>query len=83
MDFPPPIGVIIDGHWRPGIGDPTPLGWMTVIAYLAASLTCFHAAATQGLRTRRGASARRRSGPCWASSSCSWASTSSSTSRAR
>jgi hypothetical protein len=29
-----------DGHWRPGIGDPTLLGWVTVAAYFAAMLAC-------------------------------------------
>jgi hypothetical protein len=24
----------VDGHWRPGIGDPTFFGWLTVAAYL-------------------------------------------------
>jgi hypothetical protein len=26
-----------DGRWHPGIGDPTPLGWFTVAAYLGAA----------------------------------------------
>ena len=29
-----------DGRWRPGIGDPTVLGWVTVAAYLAAAWAC-------------------------------------------
>ena len=32
-----------DGRWHPGIGDPTPLGWVTVIAYLAAAYAAFRA----------------------------------------
>jgi hypothetical protein len=32
-----------DGRWHPGIGDPTPLGWVTVIAYLAAAFAAFRA----------------------------------------
>lgn len=32
------------GRWRPGIGDPTVLGWLTVVAYLAAAVGCALAA---------------------------------------
>lgn len=32
-----------DGRWHPGIGDPTPMGWITVLAYLAASALAFRA----------------------------------------
>lgn len=28
------------GRWRPGIGDPTFLGWLTVAAYFAAAVVC-------------------------------------------
>ena len=28
------------GRWRPGIGDPTVLGWVTVAAYLGAAIVC-------------------------------------------
>lgn len=34
------VAVIEDGHWRPGIGDPTVAGWATVIAYVAACALC-------------------------------------------
>ena len=34
----------IDGRWRPGIGDPSFLGWLTVAAYFAAALACALAA---------------------------------------
>lgn len=30
----------VDGEWRPGIGDPTFMGWLTVVAYLAAMVLC-------------------------------------------
>ena len=30
-----------DGRWHPGIGDPTPIGWLTAIAYGVAALLCF------------------------------------------
>jgi hypothetical protein len=29
-----------NGNWHLGIGDPTPVGWITAVAYLAASLAC-------------------------------------------
>ena len=29
------------GHWSPGIGDPTFMGWFTVVAYAAATWTCY------------------------------------------
>jgi hypothetical protein len=29
------------GHWRAGIGDPTLMGWLTVVAYFAAALLCW------------------------------------------
>jgi len=25
------------GHWSPGIGDPTPAGWLTVVVYAVAT----------------------------------------------
>jgi hypothetical protein len=28
------------GQWSPGIGDPSPAGWITVAAYLAAAISC-------------------------------------------
>ncbi len=28
------------GRWRPGIGDPTAIGWITVLAYVAAAILC-------------------------------------------
>ncbi|WP_448563041.1 hypothetical protein [Trichothermofontia sp.] len=28
------LAVIRDDHWYPSIGDPTPMGWVTVVAYL-------------------------------------------------
>lgn len=29
------------GHWSPGIGDPTPMGWLTVCFYLLAAWLCY------------------------------------------
>jgi hypothetical protein len=34
------FAVIINGHWQPGIGDPTFMGWFTVVAYLITALLC-------------------------------------------
>lgn len=31
----------IDGAWHLGIGDPTPIGWLTVIAYFLAAWVCW------------------------------------------
>ena len=38
------MAAMVDGRWRPGIGDPTVVGWLTVVAYLAAALGCGRAA---------------------------------------
>jgi hypothetical protein len=32
---------IDDGRWHPGIGDPTLIGWFTVLAYGLAALLCY------------------------------------------
>ena len=29
-----------DGRWAPGLGDPTPLGWITVLAYAGVAVSC-------------------------------------------
>lgn len=34
------------GRWAPGIGDPTFVGWFTVVAYAAAAYFCFRRSAT-------------------------------------
>ena len=34
------LGVTTDGRWELGIGDPTPIGWVTVFAYFAAAVLC-------------------------------------------
>jgi len=33
-----------DDHWEPGIGDPTVIGWVTVVAYFVAAFLCWRAA---------------------------------------
>lgn len=37
------------GRWRPGIGDPTVLGWVTVAAYLVAAVGCAMAAPRESM----------------------------------
>ena len=39
----PTLAVIVDGRWLPGIGDATPLGWLTVAHYALASIACYFA----------------------------------------
>lgn len=34
------MSTAFDGRWHPGIGDPTPIGWITVAAYGGAALLC-------------------------------------------
>ena len=34
------LSVIVNGHWRPGIGDPTFIGWLITAAYLTTSVFC-------------------------------------------
>jgi hypothetical protein len=38
-------------RWRPGIGDPTFIGWLTVVGYFLAAFFCWRAL-TKGLHTR-------------------------------
>src|SRR3954464_9311371 len=48
-----PIFGFTDGdRWRPGIGDPTFIGWFTVIAYFFAAYLCRRAAG-EGLNRRK------------------------------
>jgi hypothetical protein len=43
-----------DGRWHPGIGDPTVMGWVTVVAYAVAAVLAFRACrAARGGRTLR------------------------------
>src|SRR3954452_14044830 len=35
--------VATDGRWHPGIGDPTLLGWATVVGYFGAALLAYRA----------------------------------------
>ncbi len=41
MPFGPELlAAVAGGRWRPGIGDPTVLGWVTVVAYFVAAFVC-------------------------------------------
>ena len=51
------------GRWSPGIGDPTPLGWFTVAAYLGAALLCLRA--LRLARAERAAGAQHSSHTFW------------------
>lgn len=53
MHGPALLGIIRNGHWYPGIGDPTFMGWLIAIMYLVAAAACLIAA-----RTCRGRAAR-------------------------
>jgi hypothetical protein len=33
--------VNVNGHWRPGIGDPTFMGWFITVSYFVAAFFCF------------------------------------------
>ena len=44
------LAAILKGHWKPGIGDPTVLGWVTTIGYFIAAALC-GAYAVHGRRT--------------------------------
>lgn len=48
-----PMLAFTDGdRWRPGIGDPTVMGWLTVFAYFFTAFLCWRAA-TKGLVSRK------------------------------
>jgi hypothetical protein len=36
----PMLAEMVDGRWKPGIGDPTFVGWFTVVAYFVAAVCC-------------------------------------------
>lgn len=45
------LAAVVDGRWRPGIGDPTVVGWLTVAGYFVAALACLRAARRDHART--------------------------------
>jgi hypothetical protein len=46
------LGVLGVGGWSPRIGDPTLIGWLTVLAYFAAAFGCARAARRTSLPSR-------------------------------
>lgn len=52
--------IISQIRWRPAIGDPSFMGWLTVAAYAAAALLCWAAARRCAVGPADGQSARRR-----------------------
>jgi len=50
------------GHWSPGIGDPSIIGWLTVLAYFLAAWMCWKARRAASISERPGA---RRSAALW------------------
>jgi hypothetical protein len=46
----PLLGATVGQDWRPGIGDPTIVGWLTAVAYVLAAVTCARAARRGGDR---------------------------------
>ena len=46
------------GHWSPGIGDPSVMGWVTVAVYLVAAWLCFLCSRRSRVLARRGSDAR-------------------------
>ncbi|MEJ2701949.1 MAG: hypothetical protein P8Z79_05855 [Sedimentisphaerales bacterium] len=47
------LAVMVNGHWRPGIGDPTVLGWVTTVMYFIATGLCAVYALRIGKRVPR------------------------------
>ncbi len=55
----------VDGGWSPGIGDPTPMGWLTVVAYFAAAHACHRAHRRSRAASSRGATSESRVARLW------------------
>jgi hypothetical protein len=53
------------GGWSPGIGDPSFMGWVTVVAYFVAAFACYRAYRRSREVATRGASAERRVAFLW------------------
>src|SRR4051812_36744366 len=51
--------VDLSGGWRPGIGDPTPIGWLTVAAYFVAAWLCWRTGQQETRLKRNGLSGLR------------------------
>ena len=55
LELQPCLGVLVSSGWRPGLGDPTPIGWITVFAYFLVAFLCGTVASR----------CRRDEIPCW------------------
>ena len=55
------------GHWSPGIGDPTPMGWLTVGCYLLSAWLCYRVTVVDG-----GLHEGRHSGERWLWYALAW-----------
>lgn len=54
MRFVPALLAFTDGDvWRPGIGDPSVMGWVTVFAYFAVAVLCLRCARQASVPVRR------------------------------
>ena len=54
MTLTPAVALTDGAQWHPGIGDPTFVGWLTVVAYAAAAVLCIR----QTVREQRSSSRR-------------------------
>src|SRR5687768_17295721 len=52
MDITPLFAFTDGDRWRLGIGDPTVMGWLTVVGYFVAAFLCWRAA-TKGSAARK------------------------------
>lgn len=52
--------VVISHVWRPGIGDPTLMGWIITIAYAVAALLCFRTTLISWHQASRSSTSTRR-----------------------
>jgi hypothetical protein len=50
MTLSEPDGAGWIGHWSPGIGDPSVMGWLTVVLYAVGAWQCYRIAAEQAHR---------------------------------
>lgn len=53
MTQPELAGYGLIGRWSPGIGDPTLMGWLTVVLYAAAAWQCYRLATAHSSRLGR------------------------------
>jgi hypothetical protein len=54
------MAISTDGSWLPGIGDATPVGWFTVLAYFAAAWLCWRVVSPRRLQRATMPTAQQR-----------------------